>query len=430
MKKNIFLKSTIILLLGGCITKILGLIIKVYTTRILGNDAIALYSFVMPTYSLLLSIANFNIMLSVSKRVSETKESKKVIINATYIMFLLNTILILTMLLNVNLISNELLKNKDTFYPIIACTLTIPFVSLGYIIKGYFYGKQNVAPHMISNVLEQLFRLLVILFIMPKIIKYGKVISVTIFILISILNETFSILVFLFFLPKNIKIKRQDLKLDKNESKEIMKISIPSMSSRIIGNIGYFLEPVLLTHILLYKGLSSNYITFEYGTYNAYAISTLLFPSFFISAISNSLLPEITKLYKNNNIILIKKRIKESLLLSLLVGIICTSFIYIFRNQILTLLYKTNNGSTYIKILSPFFILFYLEGPLSTILISLNKIKECTKISIIGIIIKLITMSILAFLGFKIYALLISEIIDILFITTNEIIVLKRTIYE
>ena len=37
------------------------------------------------------------------------------------------------------------------------------FISIGYIIKGYFYGKQNTLPHMVSNVVEQLFRLLIIL---------------------------------------------------------------------------------------------------------------------------------------------------------------------------------------------------------------------------------------------------------------------------
>ena len=429
MKNNIFFKTTLILLIGGCITKFLGLIIKVYITRILGKDGISLYSLVMHTYSLLLTLANFNIMLSVSKRISESKYSKNILCNACFIMFILNTFLILFMLFFSKFISLNLLKNKDTFYPLLACSLTLPFVSIGYIIKGYFYGKQNVMPHMISNIIEQLFRLFIILLFIPKIIKYGVIFTVTFYILLSILNESLSIIIFIFFLPKNKHIYKEDLKLNISESKELLKISIPSMSSRIFGNICYFLEPVILCNILLSKGMNISYITEQYGIYNMYAISTLLFPSFFITAISNSLLPEISKLVKDNNIYLIKKRIKESLLLSLLIGFICTFFIFIFRDSFLLFLYKNTLASNYIKYLAPFFVLFYLEGPLSTILLSLNRIKLCTKISIIGNIIKLFVLSLLSFLGYGIYSLLVAEIINILFITLLELFILRKIVF-
>ena len=48
MKKNTFLVSTLILLIGGFLTKMIGLIIKVIYTRILKENGIALYSLVMP----------------------------------------------------------------------------------------------------------------------------------------------------------------------------------------------------------------------------------------------------------------------------------------------------------------------------------------------------------------------------------------------
>ena len=428
--KNNFLKSTIILLIGGFLTKILGLIIKIIFTRILKSDGISLYSFIIPTYSLLMTIANFNIQLSVSKRISSYNRSKKTIINSCYIMFILDLIIVISMFFLTKPISLYLLKNKDTYYPLLACSLTLPFISIGYIIKGYFYGKQNVTPHMISNVLEQILRLIIISYFLPKLIKYGKIIMVTSLILLNIITETFSILILLIFLPKKFNIKKTDLSFDKSESLEICRISIPSITGRIIANIGYFLEPILLTNILLLKGFKLSFITKEYGIYNAYAISTLLFPSFFISAISNSLLPEISKLYTNKNYKLVKKRIKEAITLSLAIGITCTLFIFIFSNKLLYFLYGNNLGTKYIKLLSPFFILFYLESPLATTLTALNKIKTCTYISISGIIIKLLSMIILMYLGFNIYSLVISEIINIVYITILDYISLKKVLND
>lgn len=332
-------------------------------------------------------------------------------------MFILNTIIITLGLLLSKYISNNLLKNPNTYYPLIACLFTLPFISIGYIIKGYFYGKQNTLPHMISNVIEQLFRLTIISIILPKLIKYGPVISVTSYILFNILSESISIIVFLFFLPKNKHITKEDLKLDYQETKEILNISIPSISGRLLGNIGFFFEPILLTSILSYKGLSITYITQEYAIYNTYAIGTLLFPSFFISAISNALLPEISSNYEKKNIIQLKRRINQSLLISFLVGLLCTTSIYILKEPLLNTLYHTNKGINYIKILSPFFILFYLEAPLSTILIGMNKVKTCTLISTTGIILKLIIIAILGILNLKIYSLIIAEIINIIYVT-------------
>lgn len=332
-------------------------------------------------------------------------------------MFILNTIIITLGLLLSKYISNNLLKNPNTYYPLIACLFTLPFISIGYIIKGYFYGKQNTLPHMVSNVIEQLFRLTIISILLPKLIKYGPVISVTSYILFNILSESISIIVFLFFLPKNKHITKEDLKLDYQETKEILNISIPSISGRLLGNIGFFFEPILLTSILSYKGLSLTYITQEYAIYNTYAISTLLFPSFFISAICNALLPEISSNYESKNIKQVKRRIHQALSISLIIGIICTLTIYLFKEQLLYTLYHTNKGINYIKILSPFFILYYLESPLSTILIGMNKVKTCTLISTTGIIIKLTTIAILSILNLKIYSLIIAEIINIIYVT-------------
>ncbi len=424
--KNKFLKSTLILLVGGCITKIIGLVIKVITTRTIGLDGVALLSLINPTYSLLLSLANFNILISTSKRISAKANPKKVIINSCYIMFVLNVILISFMFLVTRYLSFNLLKSKEAYYPLLACTLSLPFVSLGYIVKGYFYGKQNVTPHMISNVLEQALRLGIISFLLPLVIPYGNVVTITVLMLLNIISESFSIIMLLIFIPKNKVITKEDLKFDSRETHEILAISVPSISGRLLGNIGFFLEPIILNRVLLYTGCSLQYITREYGIYNAYVIGTLLFPSFIIAAISNALLPEISKHFAEKNIKMVKKRIKESLMISICFGIVCTLGIYFLAEFILKILYDTTAGLEYIKILCPFFILFYLESPLCSILTGINKVKICTLISTTGIVIKLLVLIILGLLNFKIYALIISEIVDIVYVTLLNYLALKK----
>ena len=248
--KNKFIKSTLILLIGGIITKLLSFIIRIYFTRNIGSG-IEIYSLIMPTYSLLITITQLGFPLAISSIIAKGEKTGKNIASSIIpISIILNIFLILIVVLSASFLSNNLLHNKEAYYPLLACSLVLPFISIASIIRGYFFGKQQMMPHTISNIIEQLFKLFIVIIVLPKLIKHGIIFAVTGYILISIISETISIIVFLLYLPKGFTIKKEDLKPDIGTIKDVLKIGIPSVSSRIIGNIGYFFEPIILTNLL------------------------------------------------------------------------------------------------------------------------------------------------------------------------------------
>lgn len=416
MKKNLFIKSTLILILSGFLTKMLGFIIKVVYTRIIGEYGISLFTIATPTYSLLLTISTLAIPISISKLVSENKgRSIRILTSATFLILSINFLLILIIFLTKDFIATNLLKEPLASPILMAFALTLPFVSISAVLKGYFAGKQNMVPHATSNILEQIVRLIIIVTILPILMKKSVMYAVLGLILLTILSEISSIIVFLFFLPKHINYKT-NLLPSKKHTKDILNISLPTVSSRIIGNIGYFLEPIILTNLLLFSGYTNAYILREYGAYNAYSLALLTMPGFFIAAISTSLLPEISKFHGERNSSMVKRRIKQSLLFALLIGTFFSFIIFIFRDKLLFTLYNTTNGSDYIKILAPFFVLFYLEGVLTSALQALGHAKITMNITLWGVILKLLVMAILSLCHIGIYSLVIAEIINILFV--------------
>ncbi len=416
MKKNLFIKSTLILILSGFLTKILGFIIKVIYTRIIGEYGISLFTIATPTYSLLLTISTLAIPISISKLVSENKgRSIRILTSATFLILSINFLLILIIFLTKDFIATNLLKEPLASPILMAFALTLPFVSISAVLKGYFAGKQNMVPHATSNILEQIVRLIIIVTILPILMKKSVMYAVLGLILLTILSEISSIIVFLFFLPKHINYKT-NLLPSKKHTKDILNISLPTVSSRIIGNIGYFLEPIILTNLLLFSGYTNAYILREYGAYNAYSLALLTMPGFFIAAISTSLLPEISKFHGERNSSMVKRRIKQSLLFALLIGTFFSFIIFTFRDKLLFTLYNTTNGSDYIKILAPFFVLFYLEGVLTSALQALGHAKITMNITLWGVILKLLVMAILSLCHIGIYSLVIAEIINILFV--------------
>ena len=80
MKMSKFIKSTLILLVGGFLTKVLGMLIKIITTRIIGTETLGLYMLIMPTFNLFITLAQGGLPISVSKIVSENKKDNKKIV--------------------------------------------------------------------------------------------------------------------------------------------------------------------------------------------------------------------------------------------------------------------------------------------------------------------------------------------------------------
>ena len=410
--KNKFVKSTIILMIGSLFTKLLGFIIKIIFTRTVSQNEINLYSIIMPTYSLLITLASLGLPLAISNLIAQNKvNSKKILFSIVPASLLINLFLIIITFLTAPYISNTLLNNPDTYYPIISIAFILPFISLSSIIRGYFFGKQRMLPHTVSNIIEQIFRLIIIVIFLPKILKYGTIVTVSVYILFNILSEIISIIIFLFFAPKDFSIRLNDLKPDIKVIRDIMSIAIPTTSSRIIGNIGYFFEPIVLTATLTLIGYDNNYILTQYGIYNAYVLSLLTIPSFFVLALNTSLIPEISK-YKDNKKH-VKKRLKQSLIISFLIGLISNTLVYIFTDELLLIVFKTTSGSEYIKFLCPFFVFLYLEGPLASTLQALNYAKYTMTVTIVTTIIKLLTLFLFSLLHIGLYGLLISEIINI-----------------
>lgn len=428
--KNKFLQATFILMIGGLVTKLLGFAIRIIYTRMVGSDAINLYSLVMPTYSLLLTIATLSLPVVISKLISEHKtKSLKILSSATIITLSLNLVVIFIIYFSKDFIASFLLHDERTSTLLMAMALTFPFVSISSILKGYFYGKQKMAPHTISNIIEQIVRIILIFLVIPTLVNKGIVYSVMGLILISIASEVASILTFLVFLPKKFKITKEDLKPDLKTTKEILSISIPTVSGRLIGNIGFFFEPIILTNILLFAGYSMDFILNEYGAYNAYTISLLSMPSFFIAAISSSLLPEISRFFYHKNYVMVKRRLKQAIILSFLVGAVFSGFIYLFREPLLLTLYNTTKGCEYIEILAPFFVLFYLEGPLQSVLQAIGKAKTTMFITMVAVIVKLSTMAILSMCHIGMYSLVIAEIIDIFIIVILCVRAIRKELY-
>ena len=420
--KNNFFMGTLILLTGGFLSKLLGFVLRIIITRQIGTEGIGLYSLITPTFGLFITIATFSYPASISKVINvKGKSSKSTVFSIIPISLLLNLITLLIIFLIAKPLAVYFLKDSRLYIPLLSIGFTLPFIGLSSIIKGYYWGKQRMGVYILSNIVEQIVRITILIFLIPILIEKSLVLTISVIILVNMISETSSIIVMLLGLPKGITLSKEDIKPKKEYIRDIMNISVPSTSSKIVGSLAHFLEPIVLINILNFVGYSNDFIVREYGIINGYALALLLIPQFFTMSISTSLIPELAKNYSVKNITQCKKRIYQITGLSLAIGAFSTGIIFAIPEYLLNLIYKTTLGSNYIKVLAPFFLLYFINTPLANALQALDMSKEEMNITLITSITKLVLLTLLSLLKIGMYSLILSIIVTLIISTFMHI---------
>lgn len=175
MKKNSFVAGAFITTIGIVISKILGIVYVIPFHSVIGEQGGALYGYAYTIYSLFMSLATAGIPLAVSKIVSEYqtlgyyKAKKRAFIIAKKVSLLLGFICFLVLVLFSPVLARFILGDlvggntiKDVTFVIRIISTAILIVPVLSIYRGYFEGHRFMSPPSISQVLEQIVRVLVI----------------------------------------------------------------------------------------------------------------------------------------------------------------------------------------------------------------------------------------------------------------------------
>ena len=424
--KNKFIKSTLILVIGGFFTKALGMTIKIVLTRLIGTEGIGLYSMIMPTFLLLNSIAQLGLPTALNILIATNKyNTKNLVFTAILISLSIDILIILFLIVSSTFLSNNLLNDSRLSLGLLSIGFVLPFITISNCLRSYFFAKQRMYPHVITNIIEDLVKLIFIIIGIPFFLSKGIEYVIAFVILTNIFCELSSIIIFIFLIP-NFKCKGKELKPNIKNIKELFKIAIPTTGSRLIGSIGYFLEPIIITFVLLKIGYTNKFIVTEYGIINGYVMQLVLLPSFFTGAISQALIPIVSKNYVKGNFKYISKKIKQAIFFSLLIGIPATIIFELFPDILLKLLFNTNKGIDYIKVIAPICLLHYIQSPISSSLQAMGSAKISMIGTLLGMIIRTISLFIFSHLKIGLWSLVIATSINIMFVTLFDLYNVRR----
>ena len=365
MRKNSFIEGTIVATLGIILVKVIGIIYVIPFNAIIGEQGGALYGYGYTIYQLFLSISSVGFPFAISKLTSEYNAlgyrraisdtyniALKIISGISIFIFII--LFIFAPQIGKLIIGNQTGGNtyEDIAFVIRAVSFAILIVPFLSVTKGFLQGHKYITPYSMSQVIEQVVRVLIIIigsylcmnvFNLP--LKYAVGISVS--------AAFFGGLVAYIYLRKRIK---QSNLLPKNPKpdptiitkKEIVKkifaYSIPFILISIVNNMYTTVDMILLSRTMsdILK-LNVNVIESIIGVYTTWGTKLNNIILAISTGLVTSLIPNIVDSFTKNDIDDVNDKFNKAIQCVLLVIVPMTLFLSLLVEPVWTLFY----GSSY-----------------------------------------------------------------------------------
>lgn len=410
MKKNSFIEGTIVATLGILLVKIIGVIYVIPFNAIIGEQGGALYGYGYNIYQLFLSISSAGFPFAISKITSEYNAlGYKRAVRDTYnlslkIISIISIIIFVLLFVFAPQIGKLIIGSStggNTYSDIgfvirmvSFAILVIPFLS---VTKGFLQGYKYITPYSVSQVIEQVVRVLVILvgsFLCVKIFKLELRYAVG----VAMLGAVVGGLVAYLYLRRKIK-KAKLLEMDYDDSdksvssreivKKIVGYSVPFILISLVNNLYTTVDMILLSRtlsdILKCSASVTESIVGVYTTWGIKLNNVILAVS---TGLVTSLIPNIVSSFTKNDMDDVNNKFNKTFQCVLLVIVPVTLFFSLLTKSIWTLFY---GRSYYGPVVYQVFVYTALFGGIYTIIVNtlqgINKYKLVMGTVTLGLVI-------------------------------------------
>ncbi|MEK4486581.1 oligosaccharide flippase family protein [Psychrobacillus sp. FSL H8-0484] len=398
-----FLRGSILLMLAIFLSKFLGFIFRMQFVRLTGEEAVGIYMTAYPAFIFFLSLIQLGIPVAMSKIIAELRARNAIsqyfsVMRTSVIVTVISILAFTPFFLYVTpFISGNLLKNDAIAMTLYVSIAIVPIAAAGGILKGFFQGIARLEETAVAQLMEQIVRIILISFLLPFFLTSASPQEAAAYAMFISLLAELAALLYLKWKYNKWKYKQTYTKAKSGYPlSPLFAIALPSSGSRLFGSFTWFLEPIIFIKALAITGMTAVAATTLYGVISGVLIPLVLFPSFIPYALSIVLIPAVSDAFARKNYSLLKERIHLSLKFSTLTGCYAATLFYLHGGELVSALFHVENGTVYMKILSPIFFFYYIQSPLFSILQALNNSRAAFLNSLYGGVGKLLLLFFLA----------------------------------
>ena len=179
MVKNTVWRGAFWLSVGSFISKLIGSIYRIFLPRVLGDYGVGLFQMAYPLYAILLAISVNGIPTALAKEMAEKlsqgngSQAERLASWAQLVLGIVGLGLAFATELAAPWIAKTLFHEPASVWALRALSPALAFVALEASFRGYFQGYQDMRPTAVSQILEQVARVMVMFPLAYRFLPYG-----------------------------------------------------------------------------------------------------------------------------------------------------------------------------------------------------------------------------------------------------------------
>lgn len=436
MNKQSLIKGSIILGISGILTRFLGLFFRWPLIMLIGDEGIGYYQMSYPLYMFFIAMAS-GIPVAMSKMISERNAvndidgSFQIMKECALLMMVIGIGTTLSLFIFAEPIISLLKWDTKSYYSLIGISFAPMLISFITIFRGFFQGFQNMTPSAVSQILEQIGRVVIgvglAVFLLPKGIEY------------SAGGAAFgaaggAVLGSSYLYAKYRKVKKQynikRIKTNPELLNMVLRIAIPISLGTTVGSVMNLIDSILVPQKLLQSGLTNTQSTILYAQLTGKASVIVNVPLTLSMAICTSLIPIIAENFILNRHKELEEKMHIAMKMAMVIALPCAFGLFFLADPILKLIFPgRSEGGMILRYLSlsiPFIIL--TQTTTSILQGTGNYVKPVINL-FIGCVVKIIlTCNLVPINNINIYGAVIASISAYITAAILNLIALKSTL--
>lgn len=412
MSSNL-VKGTAILTIGLFLSKALGLLYLIPFYAIVGEENIGLYQYAYIPYNLALAVAISGAPLAISKFVSKYNAmgdyatGRKMLRSGMGVMIITGIISFLVLYFLADPIANRVIRSDEQIHTVKEIADVIRWVSFALlavpvmsIIRGFLQGNNKMEPTAVSQLVEQIVRIAVVLigaYVVVNFLHESPKVAVNFAVFAAFIGALASLGVLYYYWRKykpeldyllensppaeNVSIK--------DMYKEVAAYILPFILVGVINPLYQAVDVATFNSTMESMGLAT--VTDKYlGMLNLLTHKVVMIPVMVATGFSMALIPVITTYYAKKDQNGITRSLNQTYQIMLYLTIPLVIGIMVLSNEVYHVLYSQSDmGASILAHYAPVAIMFGLYSVTAAILQGIDRHKWIVFTSLLGLLLKL-----------------------------------------
>lgn len=345
IKQNTVFYSALILTASGSLLQLLGFLYRILLSRAAGAQALALFQLANPVYSLIYACSLSGITLAVTRICAERK-STGVIRKAFLIFAVIFSALAAPVALASPFVARRILGDESTLATILILLPCLFLTGIENIFKSAFHGIDKVKFPVISEITEQIVRIIAVAALFFLLSPASPAFSSALIAAGMVISELVSVaLLFVMYLfyKKSIAPTKESSPSYSQIAHIAFPVACSSLFTRAIGS----LCTVLIPQRLMASGMTHTAAMDIFGTLTGMTVPLLWLPSAFIFPLTTVIMPKLAIGMQNGNSSYIRRKIGKTLHATSLLAFPALAFLAVMGGKLALLIYGVKSAGNY-----------------------------------------------------------------------------------